>query len=475
MWYQKPRLIAVLSISSFVVCAWSPSGFGETGNREAFEIITRSYTGAQHGGIEIIRTFQHVGQEYIECRTEELRGVNGSAGHKDLPIEVPFRISEASVDKFVSAIRGSEQYKEPNLNDFGVSRETVAPKLSQFFLNLPLATDVIIARAYNLRLEESDLQAGLNLALGNRFLNRPMVSKLHAIEVKAEHISAQLGNFLPWRIRLGVKSWISCDPALEDLARQFFSADPLEGKKASLLRVWGQDNNGTLLCRAVLNEMIRRCASQIVHQHVPPDEIKILNCKFSGFAGRDRDLTVSARSSQKEAVLDEVLWKMQFEKGILQPRWNELVSNIKDVESSASQISWLREWKDLAANHKAIVNMADTVLSRLDVQREGSPTDQISQVWKKHGLQGLPNRSFILLVNNEQAAILFTNEMSAKVLGFACERTGTPRRADAPINFKSAQFFLANKTELPNQVYSLDSIFKPRLEKDIQPPPWWLN
>jgi len=122
---------------------------------------------------------------------------------------------------------------------------------------------------------------------------------------------------------------------------------------------------------------------------------------------------------------------------------------------------------DLSPDHKVVANpFFDFARSRREYRwREAWPRTMVSEFWEKKKLPGRPDQYFVLLINDEQAAVVMTNELSSKVLFFVCSRSSKARGLLDLTDFQFAHWFFADKNEMPHQIRNLDHVFRRKKQK----------
>lgn len=458
-----PRRNAVASLFLFALLGCFCGCYSQPLSVNSTLVIRKYCGGLGCGSREQVRTFRRRGEHYI--------GKNSSEGVKPLLSFITsvldsrgLSISSSDVSNFVELAYQSKS-RSLNAKNYGLNLRTCSDLLKERLRNRT-SRDAQFAEHYGLLPDESDLDEALKSFIqGTR--SQPQLMQplsIYTLEVLGnEHLKAVVRKGQPWSISNKDASWRAYDATLSDAAAKLF---PDEKDKKDICASQPSLTMSHDFYDELLNVMVQRKLRTCFD---PPKPYKVVFTTFpeNSLTGLNNFVWTCIQKDVESPAIDLLLWKTPYYNGVLGTDWAEIQVSASAAERCAGEIRWLGEWRDLSPEHKVVANpFFDFAKSSRDPGwREAWPNTIVSESWKKKKLPGQPDQVFVFLVNDEQAAVVMTNEASSEVLFFVCPRSNKARGLTESTEFRLDHYFFADKTEMPNQIRNLDYVFRRKKKK----------
>lgn len=450
-------LLLIALLSCFCVCYCEPLSVNST------LVIRKYYGGTGCGAFEQVRTFRRSGEHYIGKNSlESVKPIFVFDTH--LIDSRGLSISSSDVSNFVELALQSKS-RNLNVQDYGLDLNTCSSVLKEHIRNRN-SRDSQFAKHYGFLPDESDLNAALKSFIQETRRQPPLMQPFtsYTIELHGNELfRAVVRKGQPWSIASKEANWQAYSASLSEAAAKLF---PEEQDKTDIRASQSSLKMNQDFYDELLNVMIQRKLRTCFE---PPKPYQVAFTAFpeSSMSGLKNFVWTYIKTDVESPAVDLMLWKTFYYDGVLQPDWAEIEASAKAAERCARDVRWLGEWTTLSPNHKVVANpFFDFAKSSRDYRwREAWPNTIISEFWEKKKLPGKPDQCFVLLINDEQAAVVMTNEPSSQVLFFVCSRSSQARGLIDRTDFRLAHWFFADKNEMPHQIRNLDYVFRRRKHK----------
>lgn len=315
--------------------------------------------------------------------------------------------TEKDLKDLVAVIESTKSVSTFDPKSLGITPESVKQHYNDLFNATINAKDPIYKTIKLNRLTELDYKAVCDAAEKRltskdvstnqvRFtatINDPEVSKENIV-VESTHDE---GYMLPWKVKIGEKSWETYSTALPEKLIQFADksgqcAMQLDGKKNWNEAFW----HDSIFWRRHLGENLHRKHSEKFAKMLPgyAQAEKMFNIE-SADSGTFNSLPESfymelkVRNPQK---IDSVTWFNIYKNNQPQMTWTQFIQKYRNAESLAQKQTWLAAWKK-----SNVANKLQICIAGANSYEEPSLKDYVMPAWKNSNMAGVPELAIILM------------------------------------------------------------------------------